>query len=109
MLLSIARKVLERAGYSVVTASNGLEAYELFADAPDSYSAVLLDCRMPMLGGLDAWRKMQSLRPGLPVLFCSGDSDASDIPSGDEARVLHKPFSLTQMVQSVGELTGKSV
>lgn len=107
MLLSIARKVLEKAGFRVTTARDGQEAYELFAGAPEQFSAVLLDCRMPALNGLDACRKMQSLRPDLPVLFCSGECE--DLPCSEAVRVLYKPFSLTDMLACVRELTQRTL
>ena len=52
--VEVARRVLEKYGASVTVASNGLEAVEAFGRAPDSFDAILMDVRMPIMDGLTA-------------------------------------------------------
>jgi CheY-like chemotaxis protein len=103
MLLQLARKVLERAGYAVVTAPNGAEALRLFEQSPHAFEAVILDLQMPLLGGLEAWQQMERLRPGLPVLFCTGDAEG-EFGQRAGVGVLQKPFSLPRMLEALSSV-----
>jgi len=59
-------------GLEVVSAADGQEALEVFAQRPEAFDLVILDATMPRMGGVDAFRAMQALRPGLPGILCSG-------------------------------------
>src|SRR5438067_5543628 len=66
-------KLLQDAGYSVLTAGNGLEAFSLMrADPPPCL--IILDLVMPVLDGWSFCEILQSL-PGaaqVPIIVCSG-------------------------------------
>ncbi|MBS2038203.1 PAS domain S-box protein [bacterium] len=98
-LVDIARKFLERSGYCVLTAGDGVEAEKVFRENQDTISAVMMDLIMPRRGGLDTWKVLESLRPGLPILFCSGYMrDAHNlIPEREHIAILSKPYSLSQL------------
>ena len=55
----VATKMLEKLGYEVVGVADGVEAVE--AAMSGSFSAVLLDCRMPLLDGYDAARMIRDV------------------------------------------------
>ncbi|MFN7958439.1 MAG: response regulator [Holophagaceae bacterium] len=59
-------------GLEVVPAADGQEALEVFTQRPDAFDLVILDATMPRLGGVEAFRAMRALRPGLPGILCSG-------------------------------------
>jgi serine phosphatase RsbU (regulator of sigma subunit) len=70
------RKLLEQRGHGVMTAtspSQGLASVE-----HDSPELVLLDLKMPGMGGLEVLGKISQLSPGLPVIIVSGSSDMND-------------------------------
>ncbi len=73
----LARAVLERYGYSVLTAENGQTAVDTFRLHADTITAVLLDLTMPVMGGGEAFHLMNEIRPGIPNIISSGYDDSS--------------------------------
>ena len=102
-----AQEMLQALGYKVILASNGSEAFDLFASNPDRTDLVILDVVMPVLAGPDAYSKMSALRPNLGVIFTTGYTSeaASQIFLVEKgASILQKPYSLSslsQMIRSV--------
>ena len=99
---------LQERGYEVVVSKDGQEAFERFQDAPQSFSLVILDAYMPRMGGLEAYLRMQVLRPDLPVLFASGFArgpsvDALVAGCPGPAAVLLKPFSGEDLIEAVNK------
>jgi len=99
---------LRERGYEVVTAKDGQEAFERFQEAPESFALVILDAYMPRMGGLEAYLRMQILRPDLPVLFASGfvrGPSVEALVSGcpGPATVLLKPFSSEDLLVAVAK------
>ncbi len=75
MMVTLAREVLEKAGYRVASAAGGPEALRIFEAAPTAVDLVISDMTMPrMTGDLLACR-VKEIRPGLPVILISGYSE----------------------------------
>jgi signal transduction histidine kinase len=99
-----AQEMLQALGYSVTLASNGSEAFELFASNPDRIDLVVMDVVMPLLTGPEAYSKMSALRPHLGVIFTTGyTTEAAALISLVEkgALILQKPYSLTRLSQMI--------
>ena len=98
------RLILERRGYTVLTATNGREGAELFRQRADEVSAVLLDMTMPHMGGPQTFRQLRHVRPDVPVVLCSGYAEEDAVRRfGQEglAGFLKKPFSLDDLLDKV--------
>jgi len=72
MVLTVAERVLQRAGYRVLTASDGDEGVDVFREHADEVSVVLLDMTMRRLDGDEAFRRMRRIRPEVRVILTSG-------------------------------------
>ncbi len=72
MVRSAARTVLERHGYSVITAEDGLRGVEVYRERADVIRAVLLDMTMPVMPGTEAFRQIRNIRPDARVVLSSG-------------------------------------
>ena len=99
-------KVLGRAGYSVVTATNPAEALVLIADRESPVELLLTDVVMPGMSGPDLARRASDLRPDLRVILMSGYAlDSADRDAvGSHASFLAKPFSPTDLTRTVRDV-----
>ena len=99
-ILEIGSVLLNKMGFSVITAFNGCEALKKYRDAGDRIVLVLLDLAMPQMGGVEAYHELRKIDARLPVVICSGysieevyESIKSDLYAG----FLHKPYKLEDL------------
>jgi|SRR5579864_1015782 len=74
--LFLMKAFLQRKGYEVLTAANGLEALALAKDG--AIELAVIDFYMPDLNGDVVARRIKALRPNLPVLIFSGSLSLPD-------------------------------
>jgi CheY-like chemotaxis protein len=101
MILEIGRLVLERAGFRVVTAGDGLEAVEVFRQEPGRFDLVILDVTMPRMSGRDAFRHLVEVDPAVRVLFSTGFSSEDLIELDGAAGLLGKPYRPNELLAAV--------
>ena len=95
----IARRVLTRAGYTVIEARYGSEALDLAADHPH-IDLVLSDVVMPGLSGPEVVLRLRATRPEIVPLFMSGYAPESEGPLGG-AELVRKPFTGPDLLAAV--------
>ncbi|MDX2121814.1 MAG: PAS domain S-box protein [Gemmatimonadota bacterium] len=103
-LRRVAQRALERVGYRVLTAADGLEALELYRRGAAEVDLVITDVVMPRLGGIALYRTLRQEGHNPRILFTSGYS-AAELTDGDfpeaELVVLQKPWTLADLTQRV--------
>jgi CheY-like chemotaxis protein len=87
-----AAQILTAAGFDVLTAVDGREAFAIASHLDADLSLVLTDIRMPHLDGLELGRALSTLRPGLPVLYMSGYGTPADSAGVPTVHFIQKPF-----------------
>jgi PAS domain S-box-containing protein len=100
---NIATRTLEKCGYNVLAAENGLAALSLFEENPKVIDLVVLDIVMPKMGGRVAFRQMKTIRPDVKVICITGytaDSSSKDLLEEGVLRVLEKPLDLHEFSQA---------
>jgi CheY-like chemotaxis protein len=95
-------RILERAGYRVVTAEDGEQAVAKFADAPE-VDLVLLDAVMPNKSGAEALAEIRAKEPDVVAILCSGYSDslANVSELGEGVTFLAKPYEPDELLRVV--------
>jgi PAS domain S-box-containing protein len=94
---AVGKQMLDRMGFSVLTAPDGHEALEMFRKHANEIVCVLLDLTMPHMDGVDAFRAMRRLHPGVTVILCSGynEQDATQRFAGKGlAGFIQKPYDM---------------
>ncbi len=75
-IVRIHRSMLGRAGYEVIGRTSSIEALEAFRENPDRFDLVITDMTMPQMTGLELSREILQLRPDIPIIICTGYSEA---------------------------------
>ncbi len=91
-------------GYTVLTASNGVEALEELERSEGKVDIVVSDVVMPEMDGPTLLREMRKKNPDLKMIFVSGyaeDAFQKNLPPGGQFAFLPKPFTLKQLVEQV--------
>lgn len=70
------KKSLERFGYTVTAFTKSTEALEAFRQTPDQYDLVITDMAMPEISGDRLIEALIRIRPGIPVILCTGLNDS---------------------------------
>ncbi|MFH0781634.1 MAG: ATP-binding protein [Pseudomonadota bacterium] len=74
MLAEMGKHMLERLGYRVTMQTNSIVALATFQNHPEAFDLVITDQTMPGMTGSDLARKMLRIKPGLPIILCTGYS-----------------------------------
>jgi len=93
---ALARRILEREGFTVLEARDGREAIRVAAGYPSQIDLLVTDMVMPNVGGSELFAHLRILRPDLRVLFVSGYTDDDIIRRGLKdagSAFLQKPFT----------------
>ena len=102
----LAVAILERQGYRVLEARNGVEALQLVDRGASPPSLILSDLVMPELGGIALAEELERRALRIPILFMSGFTERT-VPraaGGRSVPLLHKPFTLSSLTQAVRQV-----
>lgn len=103
-ILGIGRLMLERLGFSVLTAGDGQEAVEIFRFRGKEIALVLLDLTMPRMNGEEAFRELRRIDPGVRVVLSSGYSEqeiAARFAGRGLAGFIQKPYQVERLRETL--------
>jgi two-component system cell cycle response regulator CpdR len=98
-------RALDKAGYDVLSFSNGADAYERLKREP--FTLLLTDIVMPRMDGIELARRAAEIDPDLKIMFITGFAAVvlnNESAAPKDARVLSKPFHLKDLVREVERL-----
>ncbi len=111
ILLMVCKMMLEQLGFTVHTATDGLEAVEKFQNNNIDYCAVVLDILMPGMDGVEAMENIKKIDPDVPVLLISGYAQ-NEIPVSEGLGIapdgfMEKPVQISEMRYSLEKVLNR--
>lgn len=106
-VISVSRDMLEALGYSVITASSGREACEVYRTHKAMVDLVILDVIMPDMGGEETFTELLGIDPSVKVILSSGyslDGLAARIMERGCKAFIQKPFTINVLSQKLREV-----
>jgi CheY-like chemotaxis protein/anti-sigma regulatory factor (Ser/Thr protein kinase) len=110
-LVITTRRMLERLGYRVTVSISSRDALERFTRHPNTFDLVITDQTMPHLTGDQLARRMLELRPGTPIILCTGFSETMTEEKALELGVssfLMKPLVMRTLATAVRSALDRS-
>jgi PAS domain S-box-containing protein len=107
----MAATMLVHLGYTLLEASNGQEAIELFQRNASRINLVILDLSMPVMNGVECLRRLRNIKPDVPVLLSSGFSEAEAarrFQSAGATNFLQKPYTAQHLAVLVKAALNRS-
>ncbi|MBF0119616.1 MAG: response regulator [Desulfobacterales bacterium] len=106
-VLTTASQMVERAGFHVITASNGLDAIELFEKHCNEIVCVILDLTMPNMNGEETFRELNKIKKDIRVILSSGYNEQEVITrfaGKGLAGFLQKPYKFSTFKAKLKEI-----
>ena len=107
----VGRKMLERIGFTVVTAADGAQAIARFRERADDIICAIVDLTMPHVDGAETFQELRRMRPGVRVILSSGynEQDVTQRFVGKGlAGFIQKPYQLSALVSVLQEVLAKN-
>ncbi len=104
---NVACMMLQRAGYTVLTADDGRQAVEAYEQYADRIAVVILDMIMPSMGGNETFTRLQQIRRNVRVILTSGHTRQEAIgcsSNAGSADFIQKPFEMNVLIAKVNEI-----
>jgi CheY-like chemotaxis protein len=103
----MSKRMLERYGYQIIVAKNGLDALEIYKNAPDQIDLVILDMIMPKLDGRKTLMQLKQFDSEVKALLFSGNitDDALEVCMAEGfLGFIPKPFETDEMLTTVRQV-----
>ena len=95
-------KVLAKKGYEITTSNSGTSALEIVKNNP--VDMVLMDIKMPVMNGVETYKKLKVLKPGIRVILMTAFSVEDLIKDAIKEgvySVIHKPFDINTVMNMI--------
>ncbi|HQH26830.1 MAG TPA: response regulator, partial [Oligoflexia bacterium] len=106
---ALAASLLMKIGFSVFTASSGIEALQMLRQNPEGFDLVVTDQTMPQMTGLELAVSLRQIRPDLKIVLMSGYSDQiteERLQQCGISRFLPKPVAPAALTAAIHEVLG---
>ncbi len=96
----LAKRILEIAGYAVITAADGAEALQCYERHKSCIVLLLTDVVMPNIGGFELAERVLKMDSQVSVVLMSGNSSYNY----QSLEYLAKPFRPTELIETVNRV-----
>ena len=107
IVVGVGRQMLEKLGFSVLTAASGKEAVDIYKINKGRIGLVVLDMIMPGMGAGDTYNELQAIDPAIKVLLSSGygvDEQTSEVIKRGCKGFIQKPFNMQVLSEKIEEI-----
>lgn len=104
LIVDVGSQLLERLGYTAITACGGKQALDLFREHMQDIDLVILDMIMPGMSGSQTFDELKKLKPDIKVILSSGyslDGEASQIIQRGCSAFIQKPYTMDKLSQQL--------
>ncbi|MFC1563528.1 PocR ligand-binding domain-containing protein [candidate division KSB1 bacterium] len=109
-VIKLARAMLDKLGYNVITAKDGVEAMKIFTESWKDIDLVLLDMIMPDKAGKETYLEMKTIDSRVKVILSSGYSQnglATEILEEGVHRFVQKPYRMHELSEAIEDVLRK--
>lgn len=106
-MLSVGKGFLEECGYTVLTASAGVEGIEIYKNNFADISAVLMDLSMPGMSGLEVCMELKKINSSVKVLLTSGMFSPESLKAAEKIGIkntVNKPYLAHELSYKINEI-----
>ena len=103
----VACKLLDQLGYQTIVAENGKQALQQLAATEQSIALILMDCRMPVMDGMEATRTIRAQGNDIPIVALTANDSVEDREACRKAGMnefLTKPINKQQLIEVLQRL-----
>ena len=107
IVIGVGRQMLEKLGFSVLTAHNGQQALDVYDNNQSKIDLIILDMIMPDMGAADTYDKLQSINPAVKVLLSSGygaDQQTGELLNRGCKGFIQKPFNMQILADKIKDV-----
>jgi CheY-like chemotaxis protein len=106
-IVTMAKRMLERLGYSVMSTTSSVEALDLFREGSGEFDLVITDLTMPKMTGEQLAVELTRIRQDIPIIVCTGYS--STLTESRETRhgiraVVTKPLITHEIARTIRDV-----
>ena len=106
-ILDALNRMLQHFGYTVITASNGEKAIEIYLAEQESIDLVILALNMPGMGGRKCLDRLLEIKPELKTIVTSGYTSAANIKAvynGGGVIFVEKPYQIEDLLRIIRQV-----
>ncbi len=103
-IANMIRQMFERLGYHVTDLTDSIAALDRFRSTPDEFDLMITDMSMPKMSGDQLAVELMKIGKDIPILLCTGHSDAVDEKKAKELRIkgfVMKPLNKGKLARAV--------
>jgi signal transduction histidine kinase/ActR/RegA family two-component response regulator len=106
-VLDMMHSMLERLGYQVISALNGVKALEIFQKGSKAFDLVITDQTMPKMTGMELIKELRLIRSDIPIILCTGFNEKITEENTrylELGALIGKPVRVAKMAEIIREV-----
>lgn len=110
VIREILSELLQQEGHSVIEATDGNNALEIYSQSWNEIDLVILDMVMPGMNGRDTYSGMKKINSDVKVIIASGFSFSDDVRAefiNNVGAYVHKPFQKKELMKMIAEVVNR--